>query len=220
MRKEPVRYRWGEATWDWCGVAFCLSHYSDMDDGPHSLHVSFLWGNFFIHIPHFLNMEHMEDGYGFSITRECIHLSWGRRSWILNYPWQFELKKKWIRIDEKSWIGNKMTSFWVEMPKGFHSFENEIATVYTFPFTYTLNNGTKQERLANVTCRRSEYRWRWLMWLPWPRKIYTGIDIDFSDEIGERTGSWKGGTTGCGYEMEGNETIKECFERMIRDRRF
>ena len=36
-----------------------------------------------------------------------------------------------------------------------------------------------------------------------------------SDEVGEETGSWKGGTIGCGYNLKPGETAEECFDRMM-----
>jgi len=39
-----------------------------------------------------------------------------------------------------------------------------------------------------------------LNWTPITRTAHY-IDVQFSDEVGERSGSWKGGTIGCAYEM-------------------
>jgi hypothetical protein len=44
--------------------------------------------------------------------------------------------------------------------------------------------------------------------------------IEFNDEVGERTGSWKGGTLGCGYNLLPNETPLECLRRMEKERKF
>jgi hypothetical protein len=57
-------------------------------------------------------------------------------------------------------------------------------------------------------------------WLPFPRRIYQGISVEFDGEVGERTGSWKGGTIGCGYELRPNESPYACLERMMRERKF
>lgn len=58
-----------------------------------------------------------------------------------------------------------------------------------------------------------------------PRKPLLGdvqrtIDVEFDDEVGERSGSWKGGTMGCGYEMRASETPWETLRRMERERKF
>jgi len=46
------------------------------------------------------------------------------------------------------------------------------------------------------------------------------IAVEFNEEVGERTGSWKGGVLGCGYDMKPGETRLECLRRMERERRF
>ena len=57
-------------------------------------------------------------------------------------------------------------------------------------------------------------------WLPWVKMERRVIEIEFDGEVGERTGSWKGGTVGCSYEMQEDETIEQCLRRMEREREF
>lgn len=56
-------------------------------------------------------------------------------------------------------------------------------------------------------------------WFPF-RRLSRYINIDFSDEVGERSGSWKGGVLGCSYEMQRNETPLDTLRRMERERVF
>jgi hypothetical protein len=44
--------------------------------------------------------------------------------------------------------------------------------------------------------------------------------VVFSAEVGERSGSWKGGCIGCGYDLLPDELPEECLRRMERDRKF
>ena len=46
------------------------------------------------------------------------------------------------------------------------------------------------------------------------------MSVNFSDEVGERSGSWKGGTLGCGYDLLKNETMEQCLRRMEKERKF
>lgn len=46
------------------------------------------------------------------------------------------------------------------------------------------------------------------------------IDIEFSDEVGERTGSWKGGVLGCGFDMLPGERPVDALRRMELERKF
>jgi hypothetical protein len=90
----------------------------------------------------------------------------------------------------------------------------------THDYTYTLRNGTVQHRKAKIGVEEREWRQKWLKWCPWFAKVSRTIDVNFDDEVGERTGSWKGGCTGCGYDLRPDETPLECLRRMERERKF
>jgi hypothetical protein len=89
----------------------------------------------------------------------------------------------------------------------------------TFDYAYTLRSGEVQHRKADVFVDRMEWRARW-----WPiipiQKVRTSINVEFDDEVGEGTGSWKGGCTGCGYDMLSLETPARTLRRMERERKF
>jgi hypothetical protein len=90
----------------------------------------------------------------------------------------------------------------------------------THPYIYTLKSGEIQNRQATIEVREREWRWHWFKWLPLTKTISKTIEIKFDDEIGEETGSWKGGVTGCGYILLPNETPLECLRRMEIERKF
>jgi len=92
--------------------------------------------------------------------------------------------------------------------------------VETYPYRYTLKSGKIQDRIATVYVEEREWRWRWFQKLAWPRKIHRSINVDFSDEVGERSGSWKGGTIGCGYDLMPEESAEDCLRRMELERKF
>lgn len=86
----------------------------------------------------------------------------------------------------------------------------------THPYTYTLRSGEVQSRTATI---KVESR-RWTrFWLPW-RRVSRYIDITFSDEVGERSGSWKGGCIGCSFDMLPSETPVQALRRMEATRKF
>lgn len=89
-------------------------------------------------------------------------------------------------------------------------------TKQTHPYTYILRSGEIQQRTATI--QREERLWT-RFWIPW-RKLSRSIDVQFSDEVGEETGSWKGGTIGCGYELKSGELPMECLRRMELERKF
>lgn len=58
------------------------------------------------------------------------------------------------------------------------------------------------------------------VWTTLFNRVIRSIDVEFDGEVGERTGSWKGGTIGCEYELRPNETPYECLKRMEQERKF
>mgnify|MGYP000896903959 FL=1 len=82
-------------------------------------------------------------------------------------------------------------------------------------YTYVLRSGEVQKRKARITVEHREWT---RPWLPW-RRVSDAIWVDFDGEVGERAGSWKGGTTGCGYEMAPGETPLETLRRMEGERK-
>ena len=66
-------------------------------------------------------------------------------------------------------------------------------------------------------------KWAWLRFVlkhvPKCRIVRREIEIEFLDEVGPKKGSWKGGTTGMGFDMLPNESIEDCWARFQRDGR-
>lgn len=105
----------------------------------------------------------------------------------------------------------------IGMPWRWRHREHKILSEYeTHPYRYTLKSGAVQERTATI---RIESRLWTRPWLPL-RRLDKYIDVRFNDEVGERSGSWKGGTIGCGYSMLKGETPLDTLRRMERDRKF
>lgn len=88
------------------------------------------------------------------------------------------------------------------------------------PYKYKLTNGETQRVIAKIHKTEREWRRRWLKFTPIFNFVRTTIEVNFSDEVGERSGSWKGGTIGCGYDLKGNESMGECLKRMEMERKF
>lgn len=89
-----------------------------------------------------------------------------------------------------------------------------------FPYRYILKNGTVQDRTATVSVERRAWRPRCLRWTSLFEDGRTSINVAFNDEVGERSGSWKGGTIGCGYELLPGETPEQSLRRMEAERKF
>lgn len=144
------------------------------------------------------------------------NMNGGNKWWTFRFPWVYE----WVRTSNLRKDGawehekkgdNKM--FWDEKWE-------DVIWNETHPYTYILKNGTVQNRLAKIKVEEREWRIFWLKFLPYPNKVRRDISVNFNDEVGERTGSWKGGTLGCGYLLKNDETPLECLRRMEKEQIF
>lgn len=140
----------------------------------------------------------------------------GNKWWTMQVPWHYD----WVRTSNLRKDGS-----WEHETKGnrkdfYEDKWKEIIWNETYPYRYILKSGTVQDRLATIKVEEMEWRWHWFKWLPFPKMVRKTININFDNEVGERTGSWKGGTMGCGYELLKNETPLECLRRMERERKF
>jgi hypothetical protein len=132
--------------------------------------------------------------YGFTFFDTGLHLHWG--------------KSRGLRSDP---------SKIVNMPWAWRHKEHRILSEKeTHPYRYVLRSGEVQERTATINAEQRT----WVRpWLPW-KLVRKSINIEFSDEVGERSGSWKGGTVGCSYEMNPGETPLDALRRMEKERKF
>lgn len=140
--------------------------------------------------------------------------NWGSfyKSWPM--PWAYEHVKAEHKVQrpDGSWV--PFVGCWE------HDKEPDGRAVSVHPYEYRLKNGQVQHRTATISVERRQWRQRWLMWCPWFAKKLQSIEVEFSDEVGERSGSWKGGCIGCGYDMKPGETALQALRRMEREREF
>lgn len=194
-------------------------------DNRFYIQFSFGWGQFYIHIPCIRSKYDTSEppNYGFYFYSDSywfpdtVCIRYGERFKFLDLPWIFE----WYR-----------TSYFMNDSEWEHEYkERRIHDVHSEEFnnrkfrqkesyTYVLSKGEVQNRIATVTVEEREWRRKWLMWTSLFNRVRTTIAVDFNDEVGERSGSWKGGTLGCGYELLPKETPLMCLRRMERERKF
>lgn len=144
--------------------------------------------------------------WGVRADREKVWLTWGAWSKFLDWPWMLHTLAYQKETTDRKWVDVFHTN--VEVNQEVH------------PYTYTLRDGTVQKRAATVSKRRHVLTYVGLRWIGWPRWIRESINVDFDAEVGERTGTWKGGCVGCGYDLRGGETMLDALRRMERERTF
>ena len=164
------------------------------------------------------------DGIGFGKTFlwESFWLRLGMKTKCFYMPWSWDwVRTSVLRVDGH-WEHETTAARLGQRDKQFYD-KNKWGLIFkyeTFPYTYVLKNGQRQEVLATVKTEEREWRWRWFKWASWPSMVRRTISVEFSDEVGERRGSWKGGTLGCGWDMLPGESPEACLRRMEMERKF
>ena len=134
--------------------------------------------------------------YGFAFFDDLLFIRWGKSTGRSRDP------RKYVAIT---------------MPWGWRHREHEVlGEPESHPYRYVLRGGEVQERIATI---KAERRLWTRPWLPHKRESRY-IDIEFNNEVGERTGSWKGGVLGCSYDMLPGDTPLDALRRMEAERRF
>lgn len=132
--------------------------------------------------------------YGFNFFGDGLHLHWGKQIGKRNDPFTI-----------------------IAMPWQWRQRQHNILTKPEFhSYQYRLKSGEVQDVVAEINIETRMYV---RPWIPY-KKTWKYIDIEFSEEVGERRGSWKGGCLGCSYEMLPGENALQTLRRMEAERKF
>jgi hypothetical protein len=157
--------------------------------------------------------EEMMEAWGVYYDLDYPAIVWccGDRTKFFRMPWEFVHIKTDVRRPDGTWA---------KRVQCYETGESDGREELRLPYRYVMRRGEVQERTATVYVERMEWRRRWTKWLPCFAKVRQSIEVSFNDEVGEETGSWKGGCIGCGYDMLPGETPEQCLRRMERERKF
>lgn len=154
--------------------------------------------------------------YGFGFHDQMLWLYTGKstshkHAWVtVPLPWMY----KHVRHTYLNQDGS------VHHNAGPHEYDAPPESKATHEYVYVRGNGEVQRRKATVYGEEHEYRLHYAPWLPWPRQRFRSISVTFDDEVGERTGSWKGGCIACGWDWRRGESQENTLRRMERERKF
>lgn len=183
------------------------------------LHVDFFGLRLFYN---FADVEGRSYGLSYYSEAPALVIHWGYGSGFnmgpeggfnkfIYMPWAWERVENKIIAKNGKWIDS---IDW--------KLDELVTKVEEFPYEYKLRNGEIQNRIAKVSVDRMIWRWRIFRKLKYfgPKLDRTLINVEFNDEVGERTGSWKCGCIGCSYEMKKGETPEQTLKRMELERIF
>lgn len=216
-RDGGLRFSWGEWSPRW-GLSLELINWGEERDW--SIKLQPIYGTIYMKLRWLPKREvsgDILDNWGFSWQwaggARDVHLNWGSRRKIVYMPWDWQHVRHTMLCEDGQW--RPFIGSWERKP------DDPLPAKEVHRYKYVCRDGTVQDDIAaTIYVDEREWRWRWFTWLRWPRLVRRTISVDFDNEVGERRGSWKGGCTGCGYDMRPGETPRECLRRMQRERRF
>lgn len=174
------------------------------------------WGSIYLKLPYNTSKDECSDGnIAYGLTFYHPDSGFPTEAWVrgwksFNFPWAWKFDKREV-LHKNGWRKEERgDDFWDK-----EKWKNEII-LEKFPYKYALKSGEVQERIATVYQERRY----WKNWFGVGKKKVQFLEIEFSDEVGERTGSWKGGCIGCGYEMKKGEKTVDTLKRMEKERKF
>lgn len=229
INRDSIDFKWGYFAPRW-GLEFVL-HRGGYFDPHYAIAFTLGWGHFHIKLPF---KTRLGEGcslprYGFQFYEDVLWIHKGGvydkslgqvtrdGSWTFYLPFKhWEFQGHWILDKNCAWR-EMSRRYKDDLPNSWDFRESDECLREVFDYTYVLNSGEVQKRKA--TCSIEKRKWS-RKWFPKSVKEIRTMDVKFDDEVGERTGSWKGGIIGTGHEMLEGETMKQCIRRMERERKF
>lgn len=195
-----------------------------------------------------LYTETIRKDFGISFLDSGIHLCYGIQPgyWcredkknsdhckVFDYPWNFDFQYAEVySLDQsKSWLKSKkgiknQDSFWNKIETAEDCFRKE--NFYKNPegvYNFVIYNDKFDFQQIPAKYKIEKYVWyrgkifpfTILKYFNFGRLIQKSISIDFSEEVGKRKGSWKGGVVGTSFIMNEGETHLQCWERFCIER--
>lgn len=215
-QENTFRFKWGEISWHpkRLGLSFRVCNWGGCES-RNFLVIEPLFLSIYIYLSEEYDRPWDDNGfnYGFYIYDwHSLNFGWGKWCKYWDFPY---IGKEWNRTEIFDVDGN--LKFIERKGDREESYEISNKIKKSYPYRYFLKNGEIQEREARVHISNMVWKRKWFPFLEVNKKC---IDIDFSDEVGEGTGEWKGGCISCSYELKEGETAEECLRRMENERKF
>jgi len=173
------------------------------------------WGSIYLHLPFDTGKNNDAESPTYGVMFYHADGGFPTEIWIRGwksfyFPWAYKFYKREVLHKDGWYTEQKGDNLWDKDVWG------DKTLLETHPYTYTLNSGEKQYTTAEIY----EEKRTWRNWFGLGKMMRHCIEVEFKNEMGERAGSWKGGTVGCSYQMKKGETALECLRRMESERRF
>ena len=206
INKDSIDFKWGYFSPKF-GLELALNRGGYFHQN-YTINFCLLWGKFQVRLPFKTKREESCEWltYGFNIFEDRFIFRWGEKYNSFQMPFVGYVFDHHLAMSKDG--------EWVD---GSNSWDNKNIDRKEFSYQYQLSSGEIQNRTAK--CFIEKRRWH-RKWLPFLKMEVKQISVEFNDEVGEETGSWKGGCIGCSYEMKKGETMEQCLRRMEAERKF
>lgn len=218
----------------------------EYDDGEHMMLIaSTMFHQFFYYIPSWKVPEGVDrwndESYRFGFylyddnpkklftTMNLYWRSWNKTLWM---PWNYELHHlilegqdgaRYIEFYGDNRKRNKRAEKYNCKPipvKDTYDIYHNPKFYWQEPYEYVLKSGNVQRCIGMYHIEEREWRPRGTKFIPIFKLTHRDLEINLTDEIGERAGSWKGGTMGFGRRMLPGETPQEAYHRIMKETKF
>jgi len=176
-----------------------------------------IYGNFFLTLPWKHNIKsdpgHDAPSYGITYHNSSLMFYWNRKCKIWNLPYSYTWIRTSLLLKDKTWEH--------ETKGNYKSFYEEPWLSKQWQFTMPYKHKTTNEGVIDlfITCHITEREWRqkWLKWTKRGAKIKRTLDVDFSEEVGPRRGSYKGGVLGTGFIIPKSGNYYDALKTMEKE---
>jgi hypothetical protein len=175
------------------------------------------WGSLYIKLPYDTGRGNTSESETYGLLFYHVDSGFPTEFWVrgfnklsFNFPWAYTFDRLEVLFKDGWRKEERGDDFWDKDKWG------DQILYETHDYKYELNSGEIQSVKATIY----ETKRYWKRWFGLHTKNRHQIEIEFDSEVGERTGSWKGGVIGCGYTLKSNETALECLRRMEKERKF
>lgn len=222
IKRRGTQYEIGEWYVGWKSRTFEVTYRSHGYESMNAeLHISMFGWHSMFRLPWKCKESILwreEKKYGVSVHDNTVFFHWGYdlKGWDIPFV-NYGTAVRWDR-----YCGPEE---FVDIPSnwGKHPYRTGYDGGCEKPSTWTYNYTDPYDGKV-VPCRfwveELEWRPKWLRWTKRFAKVRRFIEVEFSEEMGPRKGSWKGGTIGCGFNMLKGEHPTETILRMQKEYKF
>lgn len=222
-RKRDNQHELGEWYVGWKSKGFCLKYTNHgYEDRNAQLNITLFGWHFLIRLPWKCSEDEQwneEKDYGIYTFEDSIYFRWGHKTKSWDIP--FKSFGSAVRWDLYTGPKDLHPKHWnIDDWKPYNKKEmrpEKQATTWDYIW---IDKYDGKEIPCIFYVEEMEWRRKWLKWTSFGNLIKRSVAVEFSEEVGARKGSWKGGVMGISFKMLPGEHPYECMRRSNIEQNF